>query len=77
MPNRASTHVTEGSNQEEAAGRGTAAIPSISLPKGGGALSGIGEKFATNPVTGTGSMTVPIATSPGAFRLWTATFAFL
>jgi hypothetical protein len=38
--------------------------PSISLPKGGGAIRGIGEKFATNPVTGTGSMTVPIATSP-------------
>jgi RHS repeat-associated protein len=41
------------------------AAPSISLPKGGGAIRGIGEKFATNPVTGTGSMTVPIATSPG------------
>ncbi len=39
--------------------------PSISLPKGGGAIRGIGEKFAANPVTGTGSMTVPIATSPG------------
>lgn len=25
----------------------------------------MGEKFAANPVTGTGSMTVPIATSPG------------
>src|SRR4029077_7433093 len=31
----------------------------------GGAIRGIGEKFAANPVTGTGSMTVPIATSPG------------
>jgi RHS repeat-associated protein len=39
--------------------------PSISLPKGGGAIRGIGEKFAANPVTGTGSMTVPIAISPG------------
>jgi RHS repeat-associated protein len=35
------------------------------LPKGGGAIRGIGEKFAANPVTGTGSLTVPIATSPG------------
>jgi hypothetical protein len=33
--------------------------------KGGGAIRGIGEKFAANPVTGTGSMTVPIVTSPG------------
>ena len=40
-------------------------VPTISLPKGGGAIRGIGEKFAANPVTGTGSMTVPIATSPG------------
>jgi RHS repeat-associated protein len=39
--------------------------PSITLPKGGGAIRGIGEKFTANPVTGTGSMTVPIATSPG------------
>ncbi|WP_460203331.1 SpvB/TcaC N-terminal domain-containing protein [Scytonema sp. NUACC21] len=39
--------------------------PAISLPKGGGAIKGMGEKFAANPVTGTGSMTVPIATSPG------------
>lgn len=39
--------------------------PSVNLPKGGGAIRGIGEKFAANPVTGTGSMTVPIATSPG------------
>ncbi len=39
--------------------------PSISLPKGGGATCGIGKKFAANPVTGTRSMTVPIATSPG------------
>ena len=36
-----------------------------SLPKGGGAIRGIGEKFAANPVTGTGSMSVPIAASPG------------
>lgn len=37
----------------------------VNLPKGGGAIRGIGEKFAANPVTGTGSLTVPIATSPG------------
>jgi hypothetical protein len=43
----------------------TVTPPSVSLPKGGGAIRGIGEKFSANPVTGTGSMTVPIATSPG------------
>ncbi len=40
-------------------------LPSISLPKGGGAIRGIGEKFAANPVTGTGSLSVLIFTSPG------------
>jgi hypothetical protein len=39
--------------------------PTISLPKGGGVIHGMGEKFAANPVTGTGAMTVPLATSPG------------
>ncbi len=39
--------------------------PAINLPKGGGAIRGMGEKFAANPVTGTGSMSVPIAISPG------------
>jgi RHS repeat-associated protein len=37
----------------------------LSLPKGGGAIRGIGEKFSTNLTTGTGSLSVPIATSPG------------
>ncbi len=41
------------------------ALPSIILPTGGGAIRGIGEKFAANPVTGTGSLTIPIYTSPG------------
>lgn len=46
-------------------GEKRSSAPSISLPKGGGAIRGIGEKFAANPVTGTGSLSVPIATSPG------------
>ena len=51
--------------------------PSISLPKGGGAIRGIGEKFAANPVTGTGAMTVPIATSPGRSGFGPQLIAFL
>src|SRR5687768_11812814 len=39
--------------------------PAISLPSGGGAIRGIGEKFGANPVTGSGSMAVPIFASPG------------
>jgi hypothetical protein len=56
---------TDGGKQGGADDKFAVAARSISLPKGGGAIRGIGEKFATNPVTATGSMTVPIATSPG------------
>ncbi len=41
------------------------AAPAVTLPKGGGAIRGIGEKFAANPVNGTASLSVPIAVSPG------------
>jgi hypothetical protein len=39
--------------------------PQINLPKGGGAIRGIDEKFTANPVTGTGSLSIPLALSPG------------
>src|SRR4051812_4779631 len=39
--------------------------PAIALPKGGGAIRGIGEKFAANPVTGSGTQSVSVPTSPG------------
>jgi RHS repeat-associated protein len=39
--------------------------PTLSLPKGGGSIRGIGEKFGVDAVTGTGSISVPIAFSPG------------
>src|SRR5512134_1418270 len=37
----------------------------ISLPKGGGALHGMGEKFSPDLFTGTGNFTVPISLPPG------------
>src|SRR6516164_5328511 len=52
-------------NSGKGANNTAASVPTISLPKGGGAIRGMGEKFAANPVTGTGSMTIPITTSPG------------
>ncbi|MDH4137354.1 MAG: hypothetical protein OEW09_11670, partial [Anaerolineae bacterium] len=55
----------EGGSREANLERSQISAPAISLPKGGGAIRGISEKFAANPVTGTGSMSVPIATSPG------------
>src|SRR5208282_1210055 len=56
-----------GSAAPEAAREGAADFkaPTISLPQGGGAIRGIDEKFAANPVTGAGALTVPIATSKG------------
>jgi RHS repeat-associated protein len=37
----------------------------VTLPTGGGAIRGIGEKFSAIPSRGTGSVTVPIPTTPG------------
>src|SRR2546423_8519980 len=54
-----------GSTSASQSSTGGSSIPAIPLPKGGGAIRGIGEKFAANPVTGTGGMTVPLAVSPG------------
>ena len=41
------------------------ALASVSLPKGGGAIRGIGEKFSVNAVSGTASLSVPLVFSPG------------
>src|SRR4051812_28155751 len=57
--------MTPGTAKAQSVGEQKRAVPSISLPKGGGAIRGMGEKFAATPVTGMGSMSVPIATSPG------------
>src|SRR3982751_734230 len=35
-------------------------IPGISLPKGGGSIKGLGEKFEMNAVNGTASLSVPL-----------------
>jgi RHS repeat-associated protein len=39
--------------------------PAISLPKGGGAIKGIGETFQPNLFSGTGNFSVPVYASPG------------
>lgn len=40
-------------------------VPAISLPKGGGSLKSIDEKFAVNSVNGTASYSIPLPFSPG------------
>ena len=42
----------------------TIEVPSLSLPKGGGALRGIDEKFSVNAVNGTASFSIPLPFSP-------------
>src|SRR5262249_52839365 len=44
---------------------GDGARPILSLPTGGGAMHGIGEKFSPDPHTGTGNFTLPITLPPG------------
>ena len=39
--------------------------PALALPKGGGAIKGIGETFTANPVTGTCGVAIPLPLSPG------------
>lgn len=43
-------------------------LPSINLPKSGGAISSIGEKFTAESATGMGTLTIPIATSAADSR---------
>jgi RHS repeat-associated protein len=57
--------IASGSSNADGERQFSVAAPALTLPKGGGAIRGLGEKFAANPVTGTGSMSVPIPTSPG------------
>jgi RHS repeat-associated protein len=44
---------------------GQVSVPTVSLPKSGGAIRGLGEKFAINPATGTGALALPLVSSPG------------
>ncbi|MDD3654014.1 MAG: SpvB/TcaC N-terminal domain-containing protein [Desulfotomaculaceae bacterium] len=39
-------------------------VPSVTLPKGGGAIKGIDEKFTVNAVNGTASLSIPLPFSP-------------
>ncbi|MGC2301657.1 MAG: SpvB/TcaC N-terminal domain-containing protein [Acidobacteriaceae bacterium] len=40
-------------------------LPSLNLPRGGGAIRGIGETFHADAMTGVGTLTVPVYASPG------------
>jgi RHS repeat-associated protein len=40
-------------------------LPSLVVPRGGGAIRGIGEQLTVDAATGTSALTIPIAASPG------------
>lgn len=63
--NKKSEGITGSGDKKAVDNQISSTMPTISIPKGGGAIRGIGEKFGVNPVTGTGSLSVPIFTSPG------------
>ena len=49
-----------GSGQKPAAQAAVSLLPSVTLPKGGGALKGIGEKTSVNAAFGTSSVSIPL-----------------
>jgi hypothetical protein len=42
---------------------GPVTVPAVSLPKSGGALRGVDEKFEASAAAGSGSLTVPLRLS--------------
>lgn len=54
-----------GSQTQDTSQQSAAFKSSLSLPSGGGAIRGIDEKFTANLATGSASVSVPIAATPG------------
>lgn len=52
-------------NPQASASENIGSAPSLSLPKGGGAVRSIGEKFSVSASKGTASLSIPIFASPG------------
>jgi RHS repeat-associated protein len=55
----------EGGSEAEDSPFFRSAAPAISLPKGGGALKGIDEKFSVNALNGTAGLEIALPLSPG------------
>ena len=63
--------------REFSAERGHISAPSVSLPKGGGAIRGIGGKFAIKPSCGDGFIVRSGPDQPEPFRLGAAIVALV
>jgi Domain of unknown function (DUF4118) len=61
------TRESKGADGKETAAANRLSLAWISLPKDGGFIRGIGEKFAAKPVTSTASMKAPIYTNPDRY----------
>jgi len=57
--------MNKSNSTSQASSKSGGAQDMISLPKGGGAIKGIGETFQPNLFSGTGNHTIPLAVSPG------------
>lgn len=64
------TQASADNGSSEKTANGSLQAPSISLPKGGGALRGIGEKFSVNPSNGSASMSVPLFATPSRAKFY-------
>ena len=64
QPQQGQTHVNT-LTQENATESNAIQIPEISLPKGGGALKGIDEKFEVNAANGTAGFNISLPITPG------------
>ena len=65
MENQNSSDHISSLTQEKPTDSNAIQIPQISLPKGGGALKGIDEKFEVNSANGTAGYSIPLPISPG------------
>jgi len=54
----------DGAETSSTAGAAPSLLPALTLPKGGGAIRGIGEKFQVSAATGTASLGIPLPISP-------------
>src|SRR5579871_6223849 len=63
MPQTSFPMTPPGGSTDDKSSSMESVIPSISVPKGGGAIHDMGEKFSVNAATGTGGMSIPILTT--------------
>jgi RHS repeat-associated protein len=64
-PARHALPIAAGEQGTDARAPDSPMLPTPSLPKGGGAIRGMGESVTVNPARGTGALSIPVGVSPG------------